>query len=164
MTASVFDYRDINTRLRTIGRDASDRGGGDCDDAGDRATSQGRLSRERLDRTAFRVYFACGETSIGRQREAVENAAREILRVSSGSPSSSIELHGYTDSRGSHARNMRLGAERALAVKRVLVSCGIDSRRMDLFSHGPDRSLADGAADGSSNRRVEIVVTGATMK
>ena len=91
MTASVFDYRDINTRLRTIGRDASDRGGGDCDDAGDRATSQGRVSRERLDRTAFRVYFACGETSIGRQREAVENAAREILRVSSGSPSSSSD-------------------------------------------------------------------------
>ena len=157
MVASVFDYRAIHLRLRNAGSDAccrndretigkrSDSGAGEC--IGE--------SLPALDRTVFRVYFGRGETGISRQRRVVEAIAGEIL----AKPSGSIEIHGYTDSRGSHGNNMRLGAERALTVKRVLVSCGVDSSRMDLFSHGPDRPGAGAAADGSDDRRVEVVFT-----
>jgi peptidoglycan-associated lipoprotein len=163
MTASVFDYRAIHERLwgnvprdtEMIGDSHVDLPGDFPDDLpGNSSGDEDGHPLPRLDRIVFRVHFGCGEASVGRQRHVVEKIARKIH----GRPVRSVEIHGYTDGRGSHGSNMRLGAERALAVKRTLTACGVDGNRMDLFSHGPRGSRSGARTDGSDDRRVEVVL------
>lgn len=145
MGESVFDYRAINARLRQ--RERASRG---------KASAAAHVAAETesaTGRTVYRIYFGLGETGGSVQREIVERIG-EIFRDRAVQ---SIEIHGHTDAAGSHGSNMRLGAERALSVKRALVSGGVDRDLIELFSHGPDRPCR-GSGSSAENRRVEIVV------
>jgi outer membrane protein OmpA-like peptidoglycan-associated protein len=63
---------------------------------------------------------------------------------------------GHTDAQGSAQYNKQLSQRRADAVKRYLVSKGIDPGRLDTVGYGSDRLLAPDRPDDPSNRRVEI--------
>ena len=71
-----------------------------------------------------------------------------------------IEIQGHTDSTGSKAANLRLGAERAEAVRLFLNKQGVALNRMSTISYGaedpvqPNKTRAGRAA----NRRVVLVV------
>jgi peptidoglycan-associated lipoprotein len=71
-----------------------------------------------------------------------------------------IEVQGHTDSRGTPAYNMKLGEERADAVRRFLSENGIPLHRISTISYGETRPIADNKTkEGrSENRRVVIVV------
>lgn len=71
-----------------------------------------------------------------------------------------VEIQGFTDGRGSEVGNLRLGQERAEAVRRFLSKQGIALNRMATISYGEDQPVAANTTrDGrAQNRRVSIVV------
>jgi peptidoglycan-associated lipoprotein len=72
-----------------------------------------------------------------------------------------VEVQGHTDSTGPVRYNLRLGEERAEAVRRYLSEQhGIPLNRINVVSYGPDKPVAENATrEGrAANRRVSIVV------
>src|SRR5207248_9848703 len=90
-------------------------------------------------------------------RERLDEVA-EALKTESGAQ---FLVEGFTDSRGSEPRNLRLSQARAEAVRDYLVGHGVDDARIRALGKGADRPVASNAtADGrANNRRVEIIVT-----
>ena len=86
--------------------------------------------------------------------EALAESARQY-------PSAELRLEGHTDSTGPAAYNMRLGQQRADAVKAVLVNdFNIDAERVKTVSFGEGQPIADNDTDEgrAQNRRVEAVL------
>ncbi len=75
-------------------------------------------------------------------------------------PEQSIQVNGFTDSRGSEALNESLSQRRAQAVRDALVAQGIDASRILASGLGESYPVAsnDTAAGRQLNRRVEIIV------
>jgi outer membrane protein OmpA-like peptidoglycan-associated protein len=71
-----------------------------------------------------------------------------------------LEIQGYTDSTGGPDWNMRLGNDRAEAVRRFLSKQGVALNRMSTISYGQDDPVApNNTRDGrAQNRRVVVVV------
>jgi outer membrane protein OmpA-like peptidoglycan-associated protein len=71
-----------------------------------------------------------------------------------------LEIQGYTDSTGSKTGNLRLGQERAEAVRRYLSKSGVALNRMSTISYGPDDPVAPNntRSGRAQNRRVVVVV------
>ena len=71
-----------------------------------------------------------------------------------------LEIQGHTDTTGSKAGNIRLGEERAEAVRRFLNEQGIALNRMSTISYGGDSPVAPNKtrAGRAQNRRVVVVV------
>lgn len=71
-----------------------------------------------------------------------------------------LEIQGYTDSTGSTAANLRLGQERAEAVRRYLAKDGVALNRMSTISYGADDPVAPNTSKAAraENRRVVVVV------
>jgi outer membrane protein OmpA-like peptidoglycan-associated protein len=63
---------------------------------------------------------------------------------------------GHTDAKGSAAYNKQLSLRRALAVKRFLVTQGIEPKRLETVGYGSERLLEPGRPEDPRNRRVEI--------
>lgn len=75
-----------------------------------------------------------------------------------------IVVAGHTDSRGSSTANRRLSLARAESVRAFLVNAGVSPERISASGRGEDEPIADNrTAEGrANNRRVEIIVEGAT--
>ena len=71
-----------------------------------------------------------------------------------------LEIQGYTDSTGASGNNLRLGQERAEAVRRYLSKDGVALNRMSTISYGQDDPVASNhtRAGRAQNRRVVVVV------
>ena len=71
-----------------------------------------------------------------------------------------VEVQGHTDATGSKEANLRLGAERAEAVRRYLNQHGVPLNRISTISYGPDSPVAPNTnRDGrKANRRVVLIV------
>jgi peptidoglycan-associated lipoprotein len=71
-----------------------------------------------------------------------------------------LEIQGYTDSTGSPEANMKLGDDRAEAVRRYLNEQGVALARMATISYGEDKPVAPNKtrAGRAQNRRVVVVV------
>ena len=71
-----------------------------------------------------------------------------------------LEIQGHTDNLGSADNNLRLGEQRAEAVRRYMNEQGVALNRMSTISYGQDRPVASNKTrDGrAQNRRVVIVV------
>ena len=70
-------------------------------------------------------------------------------------------IEGHADERGTNEYNLALGEQRALAVRRYLVSLGIDPDRLHTISYGEERPIIVGDDEQSyaENRRVEFKVS-----
>jgi outer membrane protein OmpA-like peptidoglycan-associated protein len=71
-----------------------------------------------------------------------------------------LEIQGHTDSSGSKAANMRLGEERAEAVRRFMSQQGVPLNRMSTISYGDTSPAApnDTKEGRAQNRRVVLIV------
>jgi outer membrane protein OmpA-like peptidoglycan-associated protein len=71
-----------------------------------------------------------------------------------------ITVEGHTDSRGSETTNRSLSENRAMSVRTLMVSEGIESSKITSIGLGESRPIADNnTAEGrANNRRVEIIV------
>ncbi len=73
-------------------------------------------------------------------------------------PDDRIRIEGHTDSTGSAAYNEQLSLHRALAVRDVLASRGVNPRQMLVEGAGAARPIADNSTPQgrAENRRVEL--------
>lgn len=71
-----------------------------------------------------------------------------------------LEIQGHTDSTGSPAYNMKLGEERAEAVRLFMNRQGIPLNRMSTISYGATSPVSpnDNPTGRSQNRRVVVIV------
>lgn len=74
-------------------------------------------------------------------------------------PDTKMMIEGHCDQRGSNEYNLSLGERRALAVKKLLVKMGINSKRLSTASYGEEKLIANGdsEAEMAQNRRANFV-------
>jgi outer membrane protein OmpA-like peptidoglycan-associated protein len=89
-----------------------------------------------------------------------EKLVAEILLTIKERQSTELSIVGNTDRKGSRQQNYRLGLNRALAIKSLLVSKGVDASIIEVESHGEDNPLVPTADEVAEprNRRVEVTV------
>lgn len=95
----------------------------------------------------------------------LSNEAKEALnafaeRLKGENRNVYLEIQGHTDSTGSADYNMKLGAERAEAVRRYLNKQGVALNRMSTISYGASEPVeSNKTKEGrSKNRRVVVIV------
>jgi len=101
--------------------------------------------------------------------ELAPQAAEQLRQLGAALNSASLGLNrfviaGHTDAKGSTQYNKQLSLRRAQAVKRYLVSNGIDNARLETVGYGSDRLLVPDRPEDPSNRRVEIRDLGRTAQ
>jgi len=91
---------------------------------------------------------------------SVRDGLNEVAVALEQMPDRSIAVYGYSDAAGSDEGSVELSRERAEAVRRHLVSRGIEQERIRAEGRGKQSPIASNATpDGrAANRRVEIVV------
>jgi outer membrane protein OmpA-like peptidoglycan-associated protein len=95
-----------------------------------------------------------------------EQALKKVAVVLSQFPESHVTVEGFTDSKGTQARNLELSRERAQAVKNWLVKNGIAEASIATKGYGEGYPVAPNAGENGSdnplgralNRRVSIIV------
>lgn len=105
--------------------------------------------------TLNNVFFDTGLSTLSK---ASFKELNELTRVLELKPQMSIELAGHTDSIGKESSNMTLSQARADAVKKYLISKGIEAHRIQAVGYGETRPIADnGDVKGrQKNRRTEV--------
>jgi outer membrane protein OmpA-like peptidoglycan-associated protein len=87
-------------------------------------------------------------------------AARAIAAFMVKRRRATAEVNGHTDTRGSHAYNETLSANRARAVAQIMVAAGVDPSRIKATGYGEERLAVQTGDEVKEirNRRVEIVL------
>ena len=102
------------------------------------------------------VLFQSGKAELKAAAKRSLDAVASVLNSSYAG--NSVRISGHTDSdpirKSGFKSNYHLGFERAYAVRAYLASRGVESRRMYIASHGPDRP----AGSKAESRRVDITV------
>ena len=86
-------------------------------------------------------------------RPSERGKAEAIASMMASDPAVRVRLTGWCDRRGSVPVNQRVSLRRAEAVKRLLVSLGIDAERIEVDGKGTDHTQPEAA----KARRVEAV-------
>jgi len=140
---------------------------------------QEQQARERL-KAQLSAVFETRETARGLIMEmpdvlfdfnkyTLKPAAREKLAKVSGIllayPDLKVQVEGYTDSIGSAEYNQKLSEERADSVKDYLVSQSVHESNVSAEGFGKNDPIAGNstASGRAKNRRVELVVSGASI-
>ncbi len=128
--------------------------------------SQGRILKGKHDivlspssdgRTRLLVFFDFDKDKL--QTASYPELDRAV-RLMKANPSMSVEIAGYTDSKGTDSYNIDLSNRRAQAVRNYLVRNGIESSRVAPKGYGKMDPIAsnDTEEGRAENRRVEFVV------
>jgi peptidoglycan-associated lipoprotein len=75
-----------------------------------------------------------------------------------------VTIEGHCDERGTREYNLALGARRASAVKKTLISDGVSSARIDTISYGKERPIctdSDESCWAQNRRGVTTIKNGA---
>jgi outer membrane protein OmpA-like peptidoglycan-associated protein len=84
--------------------------------------------------------------------------AAQVGQMLAKDQSVKVVLQGHTDYKGSDQYNMKLGMDRAEAVRKELVSLGVSAERLSTVSFGESQPLFAEQEDWAraANRRVEV--------
>jgi outer membrane protein OmpA-like peptidoglycan-associated protein len=109
------------------------------------------------------VLFVTGQYALLQTAQTKLDQVAEALKAQSDDRR--IVVEGHTDSRGSDAINQPLSLNRANAVRDYLISRGVVSQKISALGMGSSHPLADNdsAENRANNRRVEIVVSPASV-
>ncbi|EPX84908.1 Outer membrane protein [Rubellimicrobium thermophilum DSM 16684] len=91
----------------------------------------------------------------------LQNDLRAVAASLNRYPNTTVNVIGHADSTGPAAYNQNLSEQRARAVANVLISAGVDPRRINVIGRGEDAPIASNQTPEGrqANRRVEIVIT-----
>jgi outer membrane protein OmpA-like peptidoglycan-associated protein len=83
----------------------------------------------------------------------------EIARLLRDEPALRLSIEGHTDNRGNPKANKSLSESRARAVLQVLISSGVDAKRLKAVGWGAEKPIADNrtAQGRARNERIELV-------
>ena len=87
-----------------------------------------------------------------------DNQLTNIAAILKAYPNATIKLVGYADTTGTAAENKHLAAQRAAAVKAVLLKKGIAARRVQSQGYGNEPGIDTSMAAGVAPGRVSIIV------
>jgi outer membrane protein OmpA-like peptidoglycan-associated protein len=129
----------------------------------DRATAAGKLAEGKF---VQEVVLTDDQLRFGNSKAVLSKEAKAVLddfakRLKDDNKNVYIEIQGHTDSRGEEPYNLKLGEERANAVRHYLnASGGLPLHRMSVISYGESKPVADNKvrAGREQNRRVTLVV------
>jgi outer membrane protein OmpA-like peptidoglycan-associated protein len=101
--------------------------------------------------------FKPGKDTLDESSQALVDRVAAMMKAH---PELLLRIEGHTDNSGEASSNMRLSAERALAIKEKLVDAQVEKKRLDAVGVGGLQPLADNdTAEGrEKNRRIELVV------
>ena len=119
-----------------------------------------KTARNLVGHRSWDIHFNPGKASFTPDAQKLLTQLTGDLLVASGTV---VEIHGYTDSQGSHATSLPLSQARAAAVKHYMemkAPVNFPGGRIKVFAHGEANPVASNAtAEGrQKNRRVEIVL------
>lgn len=102
--------------------------------------------------------FAASKATLSPEVESRLDAFAEKLKADNRNVY--VEIQGHTDATGSKDGNMRLGQERAEAVRRYLNQRGVALNRISTISYGAESPVAPNntRAGRAANRRVVLIV------
>lgn len=101
--------------------------------------------------------FAVNQAWPPRNMEELPKIAEAIRAALTKNPGAIVSLIGHTDETGDDAYNMRLGAQRADAVKRWLTTEGkLPASALETASVGRSQPLPDTGPKSGANRRVQV--------
>lgn len=101
------------------------------------------------------------DTGSAKLKKAATAKLEEAVTFANENKDSDLVISGFTDSRGSEAKNVKLSAARAAAVKAYLVKKGVAASRLTSKGMGSANPVGDNKtkAGQEANRRVEIHTT-----
>jgi outer membrane protein OmpA-like peptidoglycan-associated protein len=105
----------------------------------------------------FILYFHTATTIV---TEESRKLLAEILPSVKSYKTTAVSVVGHTDRVGTRKKNYQLGLDRALEIKQLLISQGIDPRIIEVTSHGEDNPLINTMDEVPElrNRRVEVIL------
>jgi peptidoglycan-associated lipoprotein len=131
-------------------------------DALARAQSAEKLAQGKL---LYEVTLSDDAVKFGFDKTDISPKAKEVLdnlvdQLKAENKNVYIEIQGYTDSVGNPQYNMKLGLERAEAVRLYLSQAGIPLHRLNTISYGETNPVDNNKTrEGrSKNRRVVLLV------
>jgi outer membrane protein OmpA-like peptidoglycan-associated protein len=101
------------------------------------------------------IVFTKGGTALNSRSFPILN---EVARALSRMPGVGVRIEGHTDSEGPAARNQRVSARWARAVRKYLTRRGIPGQRLVAVGYGEDQPIDDNDSEEgrAANRRVEF--------
>jgi peptidoglycan-associated lipoprotein len=102
------------------------------------------------------VHFDYDQANLGSDARKDLGSNAEWIKAHT---SSTVQIEGHCDKRGSTEYNLALGERRAKAVKTYLANLGIKSKRLTVISYGEEKPLdpADSEEAFAKNRRANFV-------
>jgi len=110
---------------------------------------------KNMDLAAKNIFFNTGKyTLLAKSNKALAFVTKTLIE----NKDYKLDIDGFTDNTGKADKNLLLSQNRSDAVKKYLVSKGIDESRLTASGHGQDNPRADNktAAGRAKNRRVEF--------
>ncbi len=113
----------------------------------------GRSQRFRFDSLTFKT----GTTGVG---AGAEYEINQVVTALKQYPSALLRIEGFTDNVGSASNNQTLSRDRAMAVKKELVSRGISSSRIETLGMGENDPIETNSTENgrAANRRIEFII------
>ena len=135
------------------------------------------LDKEKIDTTplindkqetkssSLLAYFGFNKFTLNKSTRNILDSLIKSIKHSNNRPTS-IDLNGYTDSKGNKKYNLELSKERAIECRRYLINHGLAHVRIRVHAYGSsnpvEKELLDNNIDNpkarAQNRRVEIVL------
>jgi peptidoglycan-associated lipoprotein len=103
-----------------------------------------------------RVMFMFDKSELTPEAQAILQRQAEWLDQY---PNITVNIEGHADERGTREYNIALGERRADAVKKYLISLGVERSRITSISYGKERPMIAGATTEEEHQRNRRAVT-----
>lgn len=110
---------------------------------------------DRVDENAFLFLFDLNSADI---QEAYEEDLAALADTLDANENMKVQIVGHADDTGGRDYNLKLSIERAVSVKRFLLSQGIDERRVITYGKGSTQPINDNESEQARQQNRRVVV------
>ena len=112
----------------------------------------------KVNTTAKNILFISGSAKL---QTSSYKGLNDVVQIMKANPAMSLVIDGHTDNVGSDMMNQSLSDNRAAAVKKFLVTKGVDESRITSYGHGETMPIADNktVTGRQQNKRSEMTLS-----